>query len=81
MNLESNNVKIVTVEQRMNHLINCKKRMAKKMSTNKSLELRDRVKTLNVETESLFKSNKHQKNKKKNHNPFGQQLRLQEMTI
>jgi hypothetical protein len=58
MSLESNNEKNMTVAPRMKNLINRRKRMVKKMKTNKSLELRGRVKTLNTEIKTFFNNKK-----------------------
>jgi hypothetical protein len=48
----------MTVAPRMKNLINRKKRMVKKMKTNKSPELRGRVKTLNTEITTFFNNKK-----------------------
>ena len=58
MSLESNNEKNMTVAPRMKNLINRRKRMVKKMKTDKSLELRNRVKTLNTEIKTFFNNKK-----------------------
>ena len=60
MSLESNNAKIEKVTPRIKNLINLRKRLVKKMRTNKSPEIRERVKALNVEIKSYFSNKKNE---------------------
>ena len=55
---ETNNVKVEECPPRIKHLINIRKRLVRKLKRDKSIDLRNRVKTIDIEIKRYFNNKK-----------------------